>query len=100
MPQVRVSEIGGLPLSASRTRCRMIVVRGKGIRSGWWVCTPENQACGRRDVRLLVAMEASRRREEEKHINIENGCPLIGASGHLGRGSILRAQLKELAASS
>jgi len=92
---LRVSELVALPLSASRSDARMIVVRGKGSKER---LVPLNEASRRAMAEYLAAMEAlkqaGKRAAESKWL-----FPSFGESGHLTRQHFAR-DLKELAASS
>jgi integrase/recombinase XerD len=91
---LRVSELVALPLSASRSDARMIIVRGKGNKER---LVPLNEASRRAMADYLAAMEALRRTRkgaaESKWL-----FPSFGESGHLTRQHFAR-DLKELTAS-
>jgi integrase/recombinase XerD len=91
---LRVSELVALPLSASRSDARMIMVRGKGNKER---LVPLNEASRRAMADYLAAMEALGRSRkgaaESKWL-----FPSFGQSGHLTRQHFAR-DLKELTAS-
>ena len=91
---LRVSELGALPLSASRSDARMIMVRGKGNKER---LVPLNETSRRAMADYLAAMEALGRSRkgaaESKWL-----FPSFGQSGHLTRQHFAR-DLKELTAS-
>ena len=91
---LRVSELVALPLSASRSDARMIMVRGKGNKER---LVPLNEASRRAMADYLAAMEALGRTgkgaAESKWL-----FPSFGESGHLTRQHFAR-DLKELTAS-
>ena len=90
---LRVSELVALPLSASRSDARMIMVRGKGNKER---LVPLNEASRRAMADYLAAMEALGRSgkgaAESKWL-----FPSFGESGHLTRQHFAR-DLKELTA--
>ncbi|MGC1558416.1 MAG: site-specific tyrosine recombinase XerD [Bradyrhizobium sp.] len=91
---LRVSELVALPLSASRSDARMIMVRGKGNKER---LVPLNEASRRAMTDYLAATEALGRSRkgaaESKWL-----FPSFGQSGHLTRQHFAR-DLKELTAS-
>jgi integrase/recombinase XerD len=91
---LRVSELVALPLSASRSDARMIMVRGKGNKER---LVPLNETSRRAMADYLAAMEALGRSRkgaaESKWL-----FPSFGQSGHLTRQHFAR-DLKELTAS-
>jgi integrase/recombinase XerD len=91
---LRVSELVALPLSASRSDARMIMVRGKGNKER---LVPLNETSRRAMADYLAAMEALGRSgkgaAESKWL-----FPSFGQSGHLTRQHFAR-DLKELTAS-
>ena len=91
---LRVSELVALPLSASRSDARMIMVRGKGNKER---LVPLNETSRRAMADYLAAMEALGRSRkgaaESKWL-----FPSFGESGHLTRQHFAR-DLKELTAS-
>jgi integrase/recombinase XerD len=92
---LRVSELVALPLSASRSDARMIVVRGKGNKER---LVPLNEASRRAMADYLAAMEALRASKKKNAAGSKWLFPSFGESGHLTRQHFAR-DLKELAAS-
>jgi integrase/recombinase XerD len=92
---LRVSELVALPLSASRSDARMIVVRGKGNKER---LVPLNEASRRAMADYLAAMEALRASKKKNAASSKWLFPSFGESGHLTRQHFAR-DLKELAAS-
>ena len=92
---LRVSELVALPLSASRSEARMIVVRGKGNKER---LVPLNEASRRAMADYLAAMEALRETKKKSAGVSKWLFPSFGESGHLTRQHFAR-DLKELAAS-
>jgi integrase/recombinase XerD len=107
---LRVSELVALPLSASRSDARMIVVRGKGDKER---LVPLNEPSRQAMADYLAAMQAlgqEKRQENRKEKQQESQTkkkstasskwlfPSFGESGHLTRQHFAR-DLKELAAS-
>jgi integrase/recombinase XerD len=91
---LRVSELVALPLSASRSDARMIVVRGKGNKER---LVPLNEASRRAMADYLAAMETLK--QARKNVAGSKWLfPSFGESGHLTRQHFAR-DLKELAAS-
>ena len=92
---LRVSELVALPLSASRSDARMIVVRGKGNKER---LVPLNDASRRAMADYLAAMQAPRPSKQKNAASSKWLFPSFGESGHLTRQHFAR-DLKELAAS-
>ncbi len=92
---LRVSELVALPLSASRSDARMIVVRGKGNKER---LVPLNEASRRAMADYLAAMEALKEAKKKNAAGSKWLFPSFGESGHLTRQHFAR-DLKELAAS-
>lgn len=92
---LRVSELVALPLSASRSNARMIVVRGKGNKER---LVPLNEASRRAMAEYLAATEALRETKRKNATGSKWLFPSFGESGHLTRQHFAR-DLKELAAS-
>jgi integrase/recombinase XerD len=92
---LRVSELVTLPLSASRSDARMIVVRGKGNKER---LVPLNQASRQAMADYLAAMEALKEAKKKNAAGSKWLFPSFGESGHLTRQHFAR-DLKELAAS-
>jgi integrase/recombinase XerD len=92
---LRVSELMALPLSASRSDARMIVVRGKGDKER---LVPLNEASRRAMADYLAAMETLKKVSKSAAVS-KWLFPSFGESGHLTRQHFAR-DLKELAASS
>jgi integrase/recombinase XerD len=92
---LRVSELVALPLSASRSDARMIVVRGKGNKER---LVPLNEASRRAMAEYLAAMEAIKASKKKNTAVSKWLFPSFGESGHLTRQHFAR-DLKELAAS-
>ena len=92
---LRVSELVALPLSASRSDARMIVVRGKGNKER---LVPLNEASRRAMADYLTAMGALREAKKKNAAGSKWLFPSFGESGHLTRQHFAR-DLKELAAS-
>ena len=92
---LRVSELVALPLSASRSDARMIVVRGKGSKER---LVPLNEASRRAMADYLAAMEAPKASNTANAAGSKWLFPSFGESGHLTRQHFAR-DLKELAAS-
>jgi integrase/recombinase XerD len=92
---LRVSELVALPLSASRSDARMIMVRGKGNKER---LVPLNEASRRAMADYLVAMEALKETKKKNAAGSKWLFPSFGESGHLTRQHFAR-DLKELAAS-
>jgi integrase/recombinase XerD len=92
---LRVSELVALPLSASRSDARMIVVRGKGNKER---LVPLNDASRQAMAEYLAAMQALKP-ENKKAAPSKWLFPSFGESGHLTRQHFAR-DLKELAAAS
>jgi integrase/recombinase XerD len=90
---LRVSELVALPLSASRSDARMIVVRGKGGKER---LVPLNEASRRAMAEYLAAMEALKQ-AGKRAAGSKWLFPSFGESGHLSRQHFAR-DLKELAA--
>jgi integrase/recombinase XerD len=93
---LRVSELVALPLSASRSGARMIVVRGKGNKER---LVPLNDASRQAMADYLAAMEGPRASKKNDSAVSKWLFPSFGESGHLTRQHFAR-DLKELAASS
>jgi integrase/recombinase XerD len=99
---LRVSELVSLPLSASRSDARMIVVRGKGDKER---LVPLNEPSRQAMAGYLAAMEALKQEKGGKNGGKVAGSgpaskwlfPSFGESGHLTRQHFAR-DLKELAA--
>jgi integrase/recombinase XerD len=91
---LRVSELVALPLSASRSDARMIVVRGKGNKER---LVPLNEASRRAMADYLAAM-ATLKQARKNVAGSKWLFPSFGESGHLTRQHFAR-DLKELAAS-
>jgi integrase/recombinase XerD len=91
---LRVSELVALPLSASRSDARMIMVRGKGNKER---LVPLNEASRRAMADYLAAMEALGR-SGKGTVESKWLFPSFGESGHLTRQHFAR-DLKELTAS-
>ncbi len=91
---LRVSELVGLPLSASRSNARMIVVRGKGNKER---LVPLNDASRRAMADYLAATEALKGSKGKNAAVSKWLFPSFGESGHLTRQHFAR-DLKELAA--
>jgi integrase/recombinase XerD len=92
---LRVSELVALPVSASRSDARMIVVRGKGNKER---LVPLNEASRRAMADYLAAMEALKESKKKNSAVPKWLFPSFGESGHLTRQHFAR-DLKELAAS-
>ncbi len=92
---LRVSELVALPLSASRSEARMIVVRGKGNKER---LVPLNEASRRAMADYLAAMETLKETKKKSAGVSKWLFPSFGESGHLTRQHFAR-DLKELAAS-
>ncbi len=92
---LRVSELVALPLSASRSDARMIVVRGKGNKER---LVPLNDASRRAMADYLAAMQALKPSKQKNPASSKWLFPSFGESGHLTRQHFAR-DLKELAAS-
>jgi integrase/recombinase XerD len=92
---LRVSELVALPLSASRSDARMIVVRGKGNKER---LVPLNDASRRAMADYLAAMQALKASKQKNAASSKWLFPSFGESGHLTRQHFAR-DLKELAAS-
>src|SRR5579862_3035052 len=92
---LRVSELVALPLSASRSDARMIVVRGKGDKER---LVPLNESSRRAMADYLAATEALRTSRAKNATASKWLFPSFGESGHLTRQHFAR-DLKELAAS-
>ena len=93
---LRVSELVALPLSASRSDARMIVVRGKGNKER---LVPLNEASRQAMADYLAAMEALKPEKKKNAASSKWLFPSFGESGHLTRQHFAR-DLKELAAAS
>jgi integrase/recombinase XerD len=91
---LRVSELVALPLSASRSDARMIVVRGKGNKER---LVPLNEASRRAMADYLAAIEALKTSKNKNTAASKWLFPSFGESGHLTRQHFAR-DLKELAA--
>jgi integrase/recombinase XerD len=91
---LRVSELVALPLSASRSDARMIVVRGKGNKER---LVPLNEASRRAMADYLAATEALKTSKKRNTAASKWLFPSFGESGHLTRQHFAR-DLKELAA--
>jgi integrase/recombinase XerD len=91
---LRVSELVALPLSASRSDARMIVVRGKGNKER---LVPLNDASRRAMTDYLATMEALKTSKKNGAAGSKWLFPSFGESGHLTRQHFAR-DLKELAA--
>jgi integrase/recombinase XerD len=91
---LRVSELVALPLSASRSDARMIVVRGKGDKER---LVPLNEASRGAMADYLAAMEALKASKKNNTAASKWLFPSFGESGHLTRQHFAR-DLKELAA--
>jgi integrase/recombinase XerD len=92
---LRVSELVALPVSASRSDARMIVVRGKGNKER---LVPLNEASRRAMAAYLAAMQALKEAKKNNAAGSKWLFPSFGESGHLTRQHFAR-ELKELAAS-
>jgi integrase/recombinase XerD len=92
---LRVSELVALPVSASRSDARMIVVRGKGNKER---LVPLNEPSRRAMADYLAAMEALKGSRAKNAAPSKWLFPSFGESGHLTRQHFAR-DLKELAAS-
>jgi integrase/recombinase XerD len=92
---LRVSELVALPLSASRSDARMIVVRGKGNKER---LVPLNDASRRAMADYLAATQALKSSKQKNAATSKWLFPSFGESGHLTRQHFAR-DLKELAAS-
>jgi len=92
---LRVSELVTLPLSASRTDARMIVVRGKGSKER---LVPLNEKSRQAMADYLSAMETLKASKKKNAAGSKWLFPSFGESGHLTRQHFAR-DLKELAAS-
>jgi integrase/recombinase XerD len=92
---LRVSELVALPLSASRSGARMIVVRGKGNKER---LVPLNEASRHAMADYLATMEAFKTSKNKNAAGSKWLFPSFGESGHLTRQHFAR-DLKELAAS-
>jgi integrase/recombinase XerD len=92
---LRVSELVALPLSASRSDARMIVVRGKGNKER---LVPLNEPSRRAMTDYLAAMETLKAAKKKNAAGSKWLFPSFGESGHLTRQHFAR-DLKELAAS-
>jgi integrase/recombinase XerD len=92
---LRVSELVALPLSASRSNARMIVVRGKGDKER---LVPLNEPSRQAMADYLAAIEALKSGKKLKTTSSKWLFPSFGESGHLTRQHFAR-DLKELAAS-
>ena len=93
---LRVSELVALPLSASRSDARMIVVRGKGNKER---LVPLNEASRQAMADYLAAVEALKPDNKKNAPGSKWLFPSFGESGHLTRQHFAR-DLKELAAAS
>ena len=93
---LRVSELVALPLSASRSDARMIVVRGKGNKER---LVPLNEASRQAMADYLAAMQALKSEKKKNAAGSKWLFPSFGESGHLTRQHFAR-DLKELAAAS
>ena len=91
---LRVSELVALPVSASRSDARMIVVRGKGNKER---LVPLNEASRHAMADYLAAMEALKGSRAKNAVVSKWLFPSFGESGHLTRQHFAR-DLKELAA--
>src|ERR1700742_3992079 len=92
---LRVSELVALPVSASRSDARMIVVRGKGNKER---LVPLNDASRRAMADYLAAIAALKTSKNKDTADTKWLFPSFGESGHLRRQHFAR-DLKELAAS-
>jgi integrase/recombinase XerD len=92
---LRVSELVALPVSASRSDARMIVVRGKGNKER---LVPLNDASRRAMADYLAAMQVLKATKQKNAAGSKWLFPSFGESGHLTRQHFAR-DLKELAAS-
>jgi integrase/recombinase XerD len=92
---LRVSELVGLPLSASRSSASMIVVRGKGNKER---LVPLNDAARRAMADYLAAMQELKASKKNNTAVSKWLFPSFGESGHLTRQHFAR-DLKDLAAS-
>ena len=92
---LRVSELVTLPLSASRSDARMIVVRGKGGKER---LVPLNEKSRQAMADYLAAMETLKASKKKSAAGSKWLFPSFGESGHLTRQHFAR-DLKELAAS-
>jgi len=92
---LRVSELVALPMSASRSDARMIVVRGKGNKER---LVPLNESSRRAMADYLAATEALKGSKKKNSTGSKWLFPSFGESGHLTRQHFAR-DLKELAAS-
>jgi integrase/recombinase XerD len=90
---LRVSELVALPLAASRSDARMIVVRGKGNKER---LVPLNDASRRAMADYLAAMESLKVSKNKGAAGSKWLFPSFGESGHLTRQHFAR-DLKELA---
>ena len=91
---LRVSELVALPLSASRSDARMIVVRGKGNKER---LVPLNESSRRAMADYLAAIAALKPSKNKNAAGAKWLFPSFGESGHLTRQHFAR-DLKELAA--
>jgi integrase/recombinase XerD len=91
---LRVSELVSLPLSASRSDARMIVVRGKGDKER---LVPLNEPSRQAMADYLAAIEALKTEKKKNAASSKWLFPSFGESGHLTRQHFAR-DLKELAA--
>ena len=92
---LRVSELVALPVSASRSDARMIVVRGKGNKER---LVPLNESSRRAMADYLATMEVLKASKKKNAAVSKWLFPSFGESGHLTRQHFAR-DLKELAAS-
>jgi integrase/recombinase XerD len=92
---LRVSELVALPLSASRSGARMIVVRGKGNKER---LVPLNEASRHAMADYLATKEAFKTSKNKNAAGSKWLFPSFGESEHLTRQHFAR-DLKELAAS-
>jgi integrase/recombinase XerD len=92
---LRVSELVALPLSASRSDARMIVVRGKGNKER---LVPLNEPSRQAMADYLAAMAALKPEKKKNAVSSKWLFPSFGESGHLTRQHFAR-DLKELAGS-
>jgi integrase/recombinase XerD len=92
---LRVSELVTLPLSASRSDARMIVVRGKGNKER---LVPLNEKSRQAMTDYLAAMETLKAAKKKNTASSKWLFPSFGESGHLTRQHFAR-DLKELAGS-
>ena len=90
---LRVSELVALPVSASRSDARLIVVRGKGNKER---LVPLNESSRRAMSDYLAAMEVLKASKKKNAAVSKWLFPSFGESGHLTRQHFAR-DLKELA---